>query len=128
MSTTLPPAEADYLRASELGRLSTITRDGSPTVVPVGYRLAGDATIQIVGHQLERSAKAHNLRRDGRCAFVVDDGIGETARGVLVRGTAEVVARGDSAVIVLRPESVTSWGIDTHPFSRQRRTVPPSDG
>ncbi len=39
MSTTFTPAEADYLHASELGRLSTITRDGSPTVVPVGYRL-----------------------------------------------------------------------------------------
>lgn len=123
MDQTFTPGEAAYLAASQLGRLTTLTGDGAPTVVPVGFRTEPDGTIRIVGHQLGRSAKARNLRRDARCAFVVDDGIGETARGVLVRGTAEVAGGDDDAVIVLVPRSVTSWGIDTHPFTRQRRTV-----
>ena len=124
-ATTFTPDEAAYLRAATLGRLSTLVRDGSPTVVPVTFDLADDdATLQIHGHRLEASAKARNLARDDRFAFVVDDGVGETARGVLVRGRADVVTEADgSAWLQLHPTSVTSWGVDTHPFTRQRRDV-----
>jgi PPOX class F420-dependent enzyme/OxyR family protein len=123
MSDTFTPGEDAYLRSTTLGRLSTLTSDGSPTVVPVGYQVGDDGAVLVVGHELERSAKAHNLARDARFAFVVDDGIGATARGVLVRGEGELVQRDDGAVLVLRAETVTSWGIDTHPFTRQRRVV-----
>jgi PPOX class F420-dependent enzyme/OxyR family protein len=123
MSDTFTPGEEAYLRATTLGRLSTLTADGSPTVVPVGYQVGDDGAVHVVGHELERSAKAHNLARDGRFAFVVDDGIGATARGVLVRGHGELLRQAEGAVLVLRAETVTSWGIDTHPFTRQRRVV-----
>jgi len=32
-------AEAEYLESKRLGRLATVGRDGSPQVVPVGFRL-----------------------------------------------------------------------------------------
>jgi len=110
-----------------LGRLASVDPSGAPTVVPVGYRLgsddAGATVITIVGYRLVESAKFRNLLRDQRYAFVVDDGIGLSARGILVRGRATPVDDPERPSIVLHPERVTSWGVDTPPFERQQRRV-----
>jgi pyridoxamine 5'-phosphate oxidase family protein len=119
--------EAAYLQSQSLGRLASLDSRGAPTVVPVGYRLgsddAGAIVITIVGFRLIESAKFRNLARDGRYAFVVDDGIGPSARGVLVRGRATPVDDPQRPSILLHPERVTSWGVDTPPFERQHRRV-----
>jgi PPOX class probable F420-dependent enzyme len=51
------------------GKLATVTRDGSPTVVPVWFVLDGDDLVFNTG---EDSAKARHLERDPRAALIVD--------------------------------------------------------
>jgi pyridoxamine 5'-phosphate oxidase family protein len=119
--------EEAYLRSQGLGRLASLDSSGAPTVVPVGYRLGHDASgatvIAIGGFRLRESAKFRNLARDGRCAFVVDDGIGPSARGILVKGRASLIDDPEGTSILVHPERLTSWGVDTPPFERQHRRV-----
>ncbi len=56
--------ETEYLRGQRLGRLATVGSDGSPHVVPVGFRLDPDGhAIEVGGHGLSASKKWHICRR-----------------------------------------------------------------
>ena len=85
--------EIEYLRGQRLGRLATVGFDGSPHVVPVGFRLDAEAAaIELGGHALSRSKKWRDLQANPRVAFVVDDLVSVnpwTPRGLEVRGRAE---------------------------------------
>jgi len=118
-------AERAFLAEQRIGHLATTTSDGSPTVVPLGYRVGDGATILLTGFALAQSAKWRNLQRDERFAFVVDAGIGPTARGILLRGRAEL---DDRELIVLRPETIISWGVESHPYQRLTRRLSGAPG
>jgi hypothetical protein len=64
------------------GKLATITRDGSPTVVPIWFVLDGD---DLVFTTHDESAKAQHFRRDPRVALCVDQ-VSYPFGYVLVRG------------------------------------------
>lgn len=130
--------ELTYLRSQRLGRIATVGADGSPHVVPVGFRLDADANrIEIGGHGLSGSKKWRDLQANPRIAFVVDDLASVnpwTPRGVEVRGRAEVHTDGgekfgpgwDSAWISIVPQRIVSWGIEGAPFSvgsRKARSI-----
>lgn len=130
--------EVDYLRTQRLGRLATVGADGSPHVVPVGFRLADDGnSIEVGGHGLSRSKKWRDLHTNARVALVVDDlqSINPwTPRGIEVRGRAELHSDGgqkfgpgwDSAWIRIVPQRIVSWGIEGAAFSaggRKARSV-----
>jgi len=57
----------------QLGRIATIGADGTPHVVPVSwiYNAAHD-TIDVGGHEFERSKKFRDVARMGRAAIVID--------------------------------------------------------
>ena len=121
-------AELRYLTGGRLlGRLATVGADGTPHVVPVGwiYNAARD-TIDIGGHELERSKKFRDVARHGRAAIVIDD-LESTdpwrPRGIEVRGRAEAIAM-PTPLIRIHPERIVSWGLG-HGWSA--RTVA-SDG
>jgi len=120
--------ELRYLTGGRLlGRLATVGADGTPHVVPVGwiYNAARD-TIDIGGHELERSKKFRDVARDGRAAIVIDD-LESTdpwrPRGIEVRGRAEAIAM-PTPLISIHPERIVSWGLG---HGRSARTVA-SDG
>jgi pyridoxamine 5'-phosphate oxidase family protein len=117
-------AELDYLTGGrQLGRIATIGVDGTPHVVPVGwiYNAARD-TIDIGGHELQRTKKFRDTARAGRAAIVIDD-LESTdpwrPRGVEVRGRAEAIAL-PTPLIRIHPERIVSWGLGP---SRSARTV-----
>ena len=91
-------AEYTYLAGHPLGRLATIGPDGAPNIHPVAFWV-NDATgtIDIGGPALTRSQKFRNVRADPRVSLVADDQaetpnpIGQTGRGIEVRGQAEIV-------------------------------------
>jgi len=61
-------AELRYLTGGQqLGRIATVGADGTPHVVPVGwiYNAASD-TIDVGGHELERSKKFRDVARTWR--------------------------------------------------------------
>jgi pyridoxamine 5'-phosphate oxidase family protein len=116
--------ELGYLTGGRLlGRIATVGADGMPHVVPVGwiYNAASD-TIDVGGHELERSKKFRDVARTGRAAIVIDD-LESTdpwrPRGIEVRGRAEAVAL-PTPLIRIHPERIISWGLVQ---GRSARTV-----
>jgi pyridoxamine 5'-phosphate oxidase family protein len=107
--------ELGYLRGDRrLGRLATVGKDGTPHVVPVGWKYNEQHdSIEISGHDFARTKKYRDVRRTGRAAFVVDD-LASTVpwrpRGIEVRGRAEALG-GERPRIRIHPERVVSWGL-----------------
>jgi pyridoxamine 5'-phosphate oxidase family protein len=118
-------AELRYLTGGrQLGRIATVGADGTPHVVPVGwiYNAARD-TIDVGGHELERTKKFRDAARSGRAAIVIDDLVSVDPwrpRGIEVRGRAEAIKL-PTALVRIHPERIVSWGLEQ---SRSARTVP----
>ena len=109
-------AELAYLTGERrLARVATAGRDGTPHVVPVGFSYNTEHhTIDIGGHDVERTKKFRDVERSGRAAVVIDDLASVNPwrpRGVEVRGRAEAV-REARPLIRIHPERVVSWGLD----------------
>jgi pyridoxamine 5'-phosphate oxidase family protein len=121
-------AELEYLLTEfehlvtrrRLGRLATVGTDGTPHVVPVGWRYNSERdAIDIRGFELERTKKFRDVQRSGRAAIVVDDLASASPwrpRGVEVRGRAQAID-GPGPVIRIYPERVVTWGIDGEELS-----------
>jgi pyridoxamine 5'-phosphate oxidase family protein len=124
--------EIEYLteRAPErLGRIATVGRDGTPHVVPVGWRFNREHdAIDVGGMALTRSKKFRDVRRNGRASIVIDDLVSVDPwqpRGVEVRGRAEAI-EGDRPRIRIHPERIVSWGLQSEDFTRRHsRAVTP---
>ena len=111
-------AELAYLTGGErrLARIATVGRDGTPHVVPVGWRYAAEHdAIEVGGFELERTKKFRDVRRSGRAAIVIDD-LASTSpwrpRGIEIRGRGEAIG-GERPVIRIRPERIVSWGLES---------------
>ncbi len=108
--------ELRYLAGGrQLGRLATVGVDGTPHVVPVG-------TIDVGGHELERTKKFRDVARTGRAAIVIDDLASIDPwrpRAIEVRGRAEAISM-PAPLIRIYPERVVSWGLAQ---GRSARTV-----
>jgi pyridoxamine 5'-phosphate oxidase family protein len=122
--------EAEYLRErrpERLARIATVGKDGTPHVVPVGWRFNRELdTIDIGGMSLARTKKFKDVRRTGRASIVIDDLASIDPwqpRGIEVRGRAEALD-GDRPQIRIQPERVISWGLESKNFTeRHSRTV-----
>jgi pyridoxamine 5'-phosphate oxidase family protein len=109
-------SELRYLLGERrLARIATSGRDGTPHVVPVGWRYnAEHDAIDVGGHDLPRTKKFRDVRRSGRAALVVDDLASVDPwrpRGVEVRGRAEAVSE-PAPAIRIHPDRVVSWGLE----------------
>jgi pyridoxamine 5'-phosphate oxidase family protein len=121
--------ELRYLTGGrQLGRLATVGADGTPHVVPVAwiYNAARDS-IDVGGHELERTKKFRDVARNGRAAIVVDD-LASTdpwrPRGIEVRGRAEALTL-PTPLIRIHPERIVTWGLER---GRGARSVAPRPG
>ena len=117
-------AELAYMVGGrQLARIATVGADGTPHVVPVAwiYNAVRD-TIDVGGHELERTKKFRDVARTGRAAIVIDD-LASTdpwhPRGIEIRGRGEAIAM-PTPMIRIHPERIVSWGIDA---KRSARTV-----
>ena len=111
-------AELAYLRdegGRRLGRIATVGGDGTPHVVPVGWRYnAEHDAIDVGGRDLVSTKKFRDAARSGRAAIVIDDLASVDPwrpRAVEVRGRAEVVSE-PVALIRIHPDRVVSWGLE----------------
>ena len=116
--------ELRYLAGGrQLGRLATVGADGTPHVVPVGWIYnAARETIDVGGHELERTKKFRDVARTGRAAIVIDD-LASTdpwhPRGIEIRGRGEAVAL-PTPLIRIHPQRLVSGGLEG---GRSARTV-----
>jgi pyridoxamine 5'-phosphate oxidase family protein len=123
-------SELEYLgerRPERLGRIATVGKDGTPHVVPVGWRLNPELdAIEVGGMNLTATKKFRDVRRSGRASIVIDDL--ETIdpwkpRGIEIRGRAEAV-EGERPRIRIRPERIVSWGLESDSLNeRHSRSV-----
>ncbi len=100
--------------------------DGSPQVHPVAFWVDPDGDLlEIGGPDLARSQKFRNVTADPRVSLVVDDQsatpnpLGQTGRGVELRGGIEIVRRDpplafgfSPETLLLRPHRIISWNIE----------------
>ena len=115
--------EIAYLQSQRLGRLATVSADGEPHVVPVGFRYNPEHdSIDIGGHSLAQTKKYRDAIRYGRAAFVVDDVLPPWKPRMLeVRGTVEGLPEGGKAILenfapdILRitPTRIVSFGLNS---------------
>lgn len=117
-------AELAYLHGERrLARIATVGTDGTPHVVPVGWSHNVERdTIDVTGHELDRTKKFRDVARSGRAAIVIDDLASINPfrpRAIEVRGHAEAVT-GPRGLIRIHPERIVSWGITAQ---RNARTV-----
>jgi pyridoxamine 5'-phosphate oxidase family protein len=122
--------ELEYLserHPTRLGRIATVGKDGTPHVVPVGWRFNAELdTIDVGGMDFAKTKKFRDARRTGRASIVIDD-LASTdpwrPRGIEVRGNAETLD-GDRPMIRIHPERIVSWGIESETLgARHSRAV-----
>ena len=109
----LTEREADFLCRSGLGRVATVSPDGQPHVVPVVYEFDGQF-IYFSGRSLSKSLKFRQLARNPKVALVVDDVVSVSpwrARGVEIRGTAELLVERNRPFVRITPHASASWGL-----------------
>jgi len=108
-----------------LARLATVGTTGTPHVAPVGWTYNAERdTIDVGGHQLDRTKKYRDIARTGRAALVIDDVVPPwQPRGVEIRGRAEALDQPEP-LIRIHPERIVSWGIASEALGeRHGRTV-----
>jgi pyridoxamine 5'-phosphate oxidase family protein len=118
--------EIDYMNETDLGRLATVQRDGTPQASPVAFTYNAElGTIDIAGYNMAKSQKYRNIAANPKVALVVDDIASRSpwrVRCLEIRGTAEQAttprATGayggalDTAIIRITPTRIISFGID----------------
>jgi pyridoxamine 5'-phosphate oxidase family protein len=114
--------ERKYLSERRLGRIATVGKDGTPHVVPVGWRYNPEReSIDVGGRDFARTKKFRDARRSGRAAIVIDD-LASTdpwrPRGIEVRGRAETLD-GARPLIRIHPERIVSWGIESEEMGKR---------
>ena len=96
--------ERDYLLSGiRFGRLATVGPDGTPHVVPTGFRYNSDLdTIDIGGRDFAKRKKYRDVLRNPKVAFVVDDLASVNpwrVRGIEIRGEADVLDTGGTELM-----------------------------
>lgn len=128
--------ELEYLGAGKperLARIATVGRDGTPHVVPVGWRFNTELdTIDVRGMELPRTKKFRDARRTRKASIVIDDLASVDPwrpRGIEVRGRAEITEE-PRPMIRIHPERIVSWGLESEALGERnsRRVTPLNRG
>jgi pyridoxamine 5'-phosphate oxidase family protein len=104
--------EKEYLHAQQLARLATVSGEGQPDVVPVGFEFDG-SDFYVGGLDLPSTRKYRNVTAGNELvALVVDDLVTMspwTPRFVRVYGNASLVQRDDESAQTLKITPTVSW-------------------
>ncbi len=93
--------------------MATVSRDGQPHVVPVAYEFDGHF-LYFSGRNLSNSLKFHHILNNQKVALVVDEVVSVSpwkARGIEVRGIAEVLHERGHPYVRVSLRSRASWGL-----------------
>lgn len=122
--------EMAYLRSQRLARVATVSADGQPDVVPVGYEFDG-MYLYVGGMDPLKTRKFRNvLAGSTKVAVVVDDLVSTdpwTPRYVRVYCTAELIERpgqfGPATYMRITPTVSWSWNLEGEPFTHDRELL-----
>ncbi|TVZ06906.1 PPOX class F420-dependent oxidoreductase [Trebonia kvetii] len=119
--------EAAYIRSQPLARVATVSADGQPDVVPVGFEFDG-THFWIGGVDPGKTRRTSNIRAGNeKVALIIDDLASVSPwspRFVRVYGTAELVDRetqfGVQPVMKITPTISWSANLDGRPLGERR--------
>ena len=83
------PKAEDFLKGKHFGKLATVRKDGSPHVTPIWYMFESG---RLFVNTTTSRVKYHNIKRDPRVSFLVDDGYPY----VMVEGRARIAEERDA--------------------------------
>ena len=86
-----------FLKAHELCRLATASKDAKPHVVPVIYAIDGENVVIAIDYG---TRKLGNLRENRKVALVVDDY--RPNHAVMVEGDCEILEKGKEYLRLLK--------------------------
>lgn len=93
----LKPRQLAFLKAHEICRLATASKDAKPHVVPVIYAVDGEDVVIAIDY---KTKKLSNLRENPRAALIVDEF--RPNRGLMVEGDCEILERGKEYLRLLQ--------------------------
>ncbi len=93
----LTSKEISFLKAHEVCRLATASKDGKPHVVPVIYALDGENVLIAIDYGTK---KLGNLRQNRQVALVVDDY--RPNHAVMVEGECDIFEKGKEYLRLLK--------------------------
>src|ERR687888_2410691 len=94
--------QRQFLDTSHTIILTSIDRRGYPHSVAMWYVVDPDGTVVMT--TFTKSQKAANLRRDPRCALLIESGRSyEELKGLLIRGRATLVEDVEQVLDMLEP-------------------------
>ena len=112
--------EIAYLRTQRLARIATVSADGQPDVMPVGYQFDGQY-FYVGGMNPAKTRKFRNVRAGNtKVAVVIDDLVSVnpwTVRGLRIYGNAELLVRhegqfGPGQYMRITPTVSWSWNLE----------------
>lgn len=93
----LTPRQLSFLKAHELCRFATASKDAKPHVVPVIYAVDGEGVVIAIDYG---NKKLVNLRENRKVALVVDEF--RPNKGIMVEGECEILERGKEYLRLLQ--------------------------
>ena len=93
----LTASQSKFLKAHEVCRLATASRDAKPHVVPVIYVMDGENVVIAIDYGTK---KLGNLRENKKVALVVDDY--HPNHAVMVEGDCEILEKGKEYLRLLQ--------------------------
>ncbi|GAA2404417.1 hypothetical protein GCM10010191_10190 [Actinomadura vinacea] len=119
--------EIAYLRSQRLARIATVSADGQPDVVPVGFEFDG-THLFVGGIDPVKTRKFRNVEAGNtKVAIVIDDLVSAdpwTPRYLRVYGDAVLVERegqfGPAPYMQITPTTSWSFNLEGQPFTHDR--------
>ncbi|MEU7138201.1 PPOX class F420-dependent oxidoreductase [Nocardia sp. NPDC046473] len=121
--------ERAYLAGQKLARLATVSAKGGPQIIPLGFRLNSDDTIDIGGPNHAASQRYRNILANPLVSLLIDDMTPDEpgavkpgwGRGVEIRGVVETLTVDvppvapewfSNDIIRIHPRRIRSWHLD----------------
>jgi pyridoxamine 5'-phosphate oxidase family protein len=122
--------EIAYLRTQRLARIATVSADGQPDVMPVGYQFDGKY-FYVGGMNPVNTRKFRNVGTGNtKVALVIDDLVWVnpwTVRGLRIYGNAELLVRQEGQFepghyMRITPTVSWSWNLEARPTTHSQKT------
>lgn len=108
-----PEEQTDFLARGQTIYLASNGEDGFPHLIAMWYAIEGDTILMTT---FKKSQKVKNLRRDPRCALLLEEGASyEKLKGVFLRGTCELIDDEETTLETLGKIGARAAGSDTPP-------------
>jgi PPOX class probable F420-dependent enzyme len=108
-----PEEKEEFLRRGHTIYLASNGEDGFPHLIAMWYALDGDNVLMTT---FRKSQKVANLRRDPRCALLLEEGATyDKLKGVFLRGECEIIEDEETTLATLGKIGARAAGSDVPP-------------